>query len=138
LYIEDYIFPNGPGATLHVNLRADSITGPVIGATSAVLMHGGFFGYTNFFFPAPAAVTPGTTYYFQPVVESGNPRTQLLPGFTYGNGTAFSNGTADPFSDLWFREGIVVPEPSSSWLLVIGSGVLLYVRRMHLKKPSAP
>jgi hypothetical protein len=136
LYLSDTTFPNGPGAAIYVNLRTDSITGPVIAATSPVLMPGGFFGYTNFFFPAPAAVTPGTTYYLQPVVDSGNPYTELLPGFTYSGGTAFSSGTADQFHDLWFREGIIVPEPSS-WLLLIGSGVLFYGRRVHLKKRFA-
>lgn len=34
--------------------------------------NGSYFAATDFFFPAPISVAPGTTYYFQPVQQSGD------------------------------------------------------------------
>jgi hypothetical protein len=131
LYTGDSSF-NGVGATLYVNLRSDSMTGPIIGTTSAILLPDGFVGRTNFFFTTQVPVTPGVTYYFQPVVQSGD-TWQIISdsgqNFSYAGGTAFYHGTASPFEDLWFREGIIVPEPSLSALLIFGGGAVVYVRR---------
>ena len=129
----------GVGATLYINLRSDSITGPIMASTDPVFIPNlfgtafGAAGYTNFFFTTSVAVTPGTTYYFQPVIQSGDSCFIIAYHYTYAGGTAFFNGTADPNNDLWFREGIVVPEPSSL-LLLIGSGVLFYVRHAKNRK----
>lgn len=119
LYVGDYIFPNGPGAQIYVNLLSDSITGSVMATSSTIFMPGSFSGYTNFVFPGSVALTPGTTYYLEPVALSGNPNTQILASFTYLNGTLYSSGTAQN-AQLWFREGIVVPEPSTVALVAIG------------------
>ena len=112
LYVGDYIFPNGPGAQIYVNLLSGSITGSVMGTSSTIFMPGSFSGYTNFVFPGSVALTPGTTYYLEPVALSGNPNTQILASFAYPNGTLYSSGTAQN-AQLWFREGIAVPEPSA-------------------------
>ena len=53
---------------------------------------------------------------------------------SYAGGTAIAQGIPIPDRDLWFREGIVVvPEPSSALLALLGSGVWLSVRRKHHK-----
>jgi hypothetical protein len=137
LWLSDSVL-NGLGATVYVNLRTSSITGPIFGSTDPVLMPDGFGvssrGFTSFFFSTPVPVTPGVTYYFQPVVQSGDNSWALIGyHYNYSGGTAFVNGTADSVNDLWFREGIVVPEPSSL-SLIIGSGVLFYVRRAKNRK----
>jgi len=130
LKLYDFDPGNSLGATVYVNLLAISITGTVLAASSPVFMPDDFLGYTDFLFLTPVSVTPGTTYYFQPVVQSGDAWIAAWGGSSsYSNGTAFSNGQAVPFQDLWFREGIVVPEPSPSWLILLGSGIFLYVRR---------
>src|SRR5260221_12356346 len=54
---------NSTGATVYVNLRSDSITGPILGSTDPVFMPDGFGAggsqsLTNFFFPLPVTVTP--------------------------------------------------------------------------------
>ena len=119
-----------PSATVYINLLADSITGPVLGQSELVTLPGGQFTDTplNFFFANPVAVTPGVTYYLQPVAES-NPAVAyvIASGYLYSGGTLFLNGEPNP-QDLWFREGIVVPEPSPSWLALLGSGVWFYLR----------
>src|SRR5664279_1492038 len=86
-------FISGPpqlgGATVYVNLRADSISGPILSSTVPVFMPYPFaHGITNFFFPTPVAITPGTTYYLQPVVQSGNSQWGLIAdAYGYQGGT---------------------------------------------------
>jgi hypothetical protein len=125
LQLADANYGNGSGATVYVNLRSNSITGPIMGSTDPVFMPDGFGigngnrGYTNFFFSTAVSVIPGTTYYFQPVVQSGNDLVIIGYNYGYSGGTAFFQGVANPNSDLWFREGIyVVPEPSSLSLVI--------------------
>jgi hypothetical protein len=128
LYLEEAVF-NGASAIVFVNLRSGSITGAVVSATSPVFLRGGYFGYVNFLFTAPIAVNPGTTYFLQPIFSSTDTwRTSGLPGTSYGDGTAFFNGIAASNEDLWFREGIVVPEPSAISLLMFVAGFALWFR----------
>ena len=113
---------NGLGATLYVNIRSNSITGPLMSSTSPVYMpetpSGG--GVTNFFFSTPVTVTPGTTYFFEIVVQSGDLLRVNLAG-SYPNGAAYYEGHAFPTDAFWFREGVVVPEPSSAALLLLAA-----------------
>jgi len=124
---------NGFGATLYVNLRTNSITGPILSSTDPVPLPDGFGrgsnGYVNFFFSRPVALVPGTVYYFQPVVQSGD--TWEIASYSYGypGGTAYFQGRGSgDLSDLWFREGVVAPEPSPALLVVIGGCLLFRLR----------
>jgi hypothetical protein len=121
---------NSLGATVYVNLRADSISGSILGSTDPVFMADGFVGYPNFIFSSPVTVTPGTVYYFQPVVQSGDLwGITAYNAYNYSGGTAYSQGAAVPAFDLWFREGIVVPEPSGAFLVLVGIGLVVWCRR---------
>ena len=122
-------FFNGVGATLSVNLLSGSIVGPVLGSTDPVFLTDTFAGYTDFIFSTPVSVTPGVTYYFQPIVQTGDTWTLRSYNYLYPNGTAFANGVASPGFDLWFREGLIIPEPSSAWLALVGAGVLAWFQR---------
>jgi len=132
---------NGLGASVYVNLRGDSITGPIIDSTASIFLpdkfgDNGSNGYVNFFFTTPVTVTPGVTYYFQPMVQSGGDL-WIAAGsisYNYPGGSSYAHGVANA-QDLWFREGIVVPEPSAVSLL-IGSGVWFYVHRKKNPKRS--
>jgi hypothetical protein len=136
-----YEFSNGLGSTVYVNLRANSITGPILGSTAPVFLPDGFGfggsrGYTNFLFSTPISVTPGTMYYFQPVLQSGDITCSIVSyHYVYSGGTSYFNGIARKSWNLWFREGILVPEPSALSLL-IGSGALFYVRHKQIKMRS--
>ena len=124
------LLANGP-ATLDVVLHANSLTGPVIGTSEQVTLQSGFAGFVNFYFDTPASVTPGTMYYFQPVVLPGGSdvATYTSRFYNYTGGAAFYQGTASSTDDLWFREGIIVPEPSTWALLLMCAGALWFLRR---------
>ncbi len=128
LFLIDGVRNNGLGATVYVNLREDAITGPVLGLSGPVFMPDNFGigsgGYTNFFFSSPVPVTPGATYYLQPVVQSGDTWEVVEYNYSYPGGTLFLNGAAVPFDDLWFREGVFVPEPSWALLILVGGGIV--------------
>jgi hypothetical protein len=132
-YMGDANFGNSLGATVYLNLRANSITGPILGTTDPISMPDSFSAPVNFFFPTPVAVVPGVTYFLQPAVQTGDFWYALIYNtYNYTGGTAYENGASQGGLDLWFREGIVVPEPSSALLLLLGGGAFLLLRR---KKP---
>ena len=130
---------NGLGATMDILLRSDSITGPIIGTSDSVTMPDRYGNYTDFIFSTPVAVKPGETYYFQPVVESGDSWAIIsVYSFLFPGGTGYYNGKANANFDLWFREGVVVvPEPSSVVLLLLGGGMLALFRRVKAKPRAA-
>lgn len=133
----DYTAGNGRGGGVYIVLRSDSIHGPILAATRPVLMEDGF-GYgpgvnntVSFFFPEPVPLTPGTTYYFQPAVEVNSDPWYVIGynSYRYPGGTAFWGSEAQPGLDLWFRTGVVIPEPSSLVLGLFGLAVFACARR---------
>src|SRR5437764_1369181 len=50
LKLYDGSLTDGLGATFYVNLRSNSISGPVLGFSTGVLMTNGFAGPVNFYF----------------------------------------------------------------------------------------
>src|SRR5450759_795165 len=94
-------FPgNSLGASVYINLRSNSITGPIMASTDPVFMADGFGvanrEYANFFFSTEIAVTPGMTYFFQPVVGAGGD-TWVAGGdtrYNYTGGTLIFQGVA--------------------------------------------
>lgn len=95
----------------------------------------GIAGITNFFFSTPITLTPGQTYYLQPVVLSGDDPWDIivLTDDAYSNGQLFSNGLPGATIDFWFREGIVsVPEPSTLALIGV-SCFLVYIFKRRCK-----
>ena len=114
---------NTNGNLVTINLRSNSITGPILATTTSFAASNEFFGIGEFFFSSPVPVVPGVTYFFQPFIQPGPAiNAQLTDG--YAGGTAFFQGNSFPNYDFWFREGIVVPEPSSVGLALVGAGLL--------------
>ena len=126
---------NGVGATISLNLRENSISGTLLATTSSVSLANGFAGTVNFLFPSEISLTPGQIYAFELIVQSGSDLWNASAGeYNYTGGTAFANGVPAAGSDLWFREGIVVPEPSSLSLIALSTGILLVMRRRRNRK----
>jgi len=124
---------NGLGAALSINLRTSSITGAILATTDPVLLPDAIPGpatFVDFFFATPVSVVPGTTYYFQPLVQSGDIILigRFIQGSDYLGGTEYLQGLPGS-DDLWFREGITVPEPSSTLLVLFGTGTLVLCRQ---------
>ena len=129
-------------ATIAINLWADSLSGTLLGTTQPLDLPAGY-GTANatFSFASPVALMPGSTYYFQPVIQSGGNSDWFFRAdyYDYAGGVLFTQG--QPRTDglvAWFREGIIVPEPSALSLFGLGLGVLFYARRTHTKRNSIP
>lgn len=132
-YLSDGNF-NGIGSTIYVNLWAGSLgTGTLLGTSETVSMPDGFNGASTFLFTTPITVTPGTTYFLQPFIQSGDPFELGIVGNNYANGAGYLHGT-QLAGDFWFRDGIVVPEPSILSLSVLGvAGICAVSRNRRLK-----
>lgn len=125
---------DGLGSTIAVNLWSGSIgTGTLLDTSTSVSMPDLFTGQSTFFFTTPVGLNPGTTYYLQPVIQSGDSFEIGVGGLTYPNGMAYFQGTAHPNLDIWFREGILVPEPSIFSLAALGT-IGLYAVSRHRRK----
>ncbi|MFM2083106.1 MAG: hypothetical protein RL380_1797 [Verrucomicrobiota bacterium] len=131
LNLQDVFVNNNLGATLYVNLRANSITGAVLAASAPVFMPDGYIGFTNFIFASSVSVIPGTTYYFEPVVQSGDVWGANIGDYNYDGGKSYVQGMGLGGGDFWFREGIIVPapEPGTLWLGALGAGLLFGIRQ---------
>lgn len=134
LNIFDWNANNGTGAVIYVNLRSDSITGTIIDSTTPVSLPDNFglplgsgSQFVNLYFANTVPLQPGVTYFLQPVVQSGDVTVILGDVFNYSGGAEYAFGNAST-ADYWFREGIVVPEPSSSILLLLGATSLVRSR----------
>jgi hypothetical protein len=119
----------GIGATLHVNVRSTSFNGPVLASSLSVVFPNGYTGVTNFLFPSSVPLSPGTVYYLEPIIESGDQWNTAADEYNYPGGMVFANGVAASGSDMWFREGIIVPEPSSGMIALFGVCSVIYARR---------
>ena len=130
LKFNDGDLTDGLGANIYLNLRTDSITGPILGTTAAVTMADGFRGVRDFFLPATVSLTSGATYYFELTLQSGGPWRTSIASYNYTGGEAFRQGLPYPGGDYWFREGLyVIPEPSSAVLSLVVGGTLVLLRR---------
>ncbi|MGI8966985.1 MAG: PEP-CTERM sorting domain-containing protein [Limisphaerales bacterium] len=118
---------NHAGSTLSVNVRANSITGLTLGSSGPIFTPDGFFGTNTFLFSIPVALTPGITYYLQTVQAGDHVSSYVTAG--YAGGSGISKGVASRDYDLWFREGVLVPEPSSGFLFLLGASLFACSRR---------
>jgi len=110
--------------TFVVNLRAGAYNGPILSSTSPIILvnHGTQIG--SFYYPDNVVVTPGQLYFFEPVLlTAGSMDIGYKFPSSYPDGDAWNNGLQDT-GDYWFREGIVVPEPATLWLFLVGGSVL--------------
>jgi len=128
---QTYVFDdnNGAGVAFAVNLREGAYNGPILSSTTpVVLLNRLMTQIGTFYYPDNISVTPGQLYFFEPVLLSpGSMNTGYKFPSSYPFGEAWNNGVpSSTGSDYWFREGIVVPEPGTVWMLLFGSGVFIW------------
>jgi hypothetical protein len=104
------------------------VSGTILSSTVPLSFADGFVGIGLFVFPSTVDLTPGTTYFVEPVVQSGDQWNINAGEYNYPGGSAFFGGLPVTASDYWFREGIVVPEPGTWALLLLGLGALAWRR----------
>lgn len=120
---------NSVGATLVVNLRSNAINGPILRTSIPVALNDGYRGTVSFFFSSAVPVVINTTYFFEVAAQSGDNWGITTLGDTYSNGAFYGGGFPFSAADMWFREGIVVPEPTSAALVILGGAVVARFRR---------
>ena len=113
------------GGSLAIEIRQGGFDGTVI-ATSPEVQLGPFFqGSVLFRFSDPVSLVPGETYAFQPIPVSGNmnwfANANESPQTGYPSGRLYFDGSFMPDNtDLYFVEGINIPEPAPVMLIVLG------------------
>ncbi len=120
------------GSSVFVNLRSSSMTGTILGTTDtqAVSLDPRF--PVTFSFLSSVSLSPGTQYFLEPVVAVNNGTVSITISDPLSNPNPYQGGTefhagAPAGLDLWFSEGIIVPEPSIWTLLGLGGVVMFAV-----------
>jgi hypothetical protein len=136
--------------TLYLNLREGGATGPILGSTPPVLFRyasgdpgQGETHVQDFVFPGAFEVAPGEKYFVEVVHVSGDdligvamvsPMYAGAPTY-YPPGELVMGGWTFRGWDMWFREGILIPEPGTGSLLGLGTALLAwrcFCRRIRL------
>jgi hypothetical protein len=130
LLLYDGDFNHVAGATVYVNLRSNSISGPILSSTAPVFLPDFFIGITNFFFGNTVSLVPEATYVLEVAALEGDDFGAVRSDRSYTRGSIISEGISYPGINLWFQEGVIVtPEPSVLALGVLGAGLLFWRRR---------
>ncbi len=121
---------------LAVNLRESSPDGAILGTTHTVTIPRGtnYSGPLSFLFPGQISLVPGQVYYMEPfmVKPAGYGTSCHINAFyyNYAGGRYIDRDNDNTKSlDLWFREGIVVPEPGTMALVLLGASCFIWRRR---------
>jgi len=133
-FVELQLNDGTTASTVAINIRSGSITGSLLGTSMPTTLPSNSGGTFDFLFSNPITLTPGTQYYFEPVVVSGGFAVSEITFIQYTGGDLIQSGAARTDRDLWFREGMVssVPEPSSAALFAVAAGALFWRARKKL------
>jgi hypothetical protein len=129
------------GATLAVAIRQGGVDGGIIGTSMPLNVPGGFSGALLFRFADPVDLVPGANYVLQPLALAGYSEWAVDGSFDpgYPRGRLWFNGSfwlGD--TDLIFREGIGVPEPTPSQLLALGLGMVSLLQFWRMGASRVP
>lgn len=130
--------------TPYVRIREGSILGPILGTSSLALPSPSLL--VTFRFAAPIALVPDDVYVIE-VVNDGGIESMIgvgdpipMPESVYPRGRLILDGQPDLDGlDLWFQEGLGIPEPATGVLIGIGLAVLRSTARTRprTRRPRA-
>jgi hypothetical protein len=89
---------------------------------------------THFEFSSPVALTPGSMYVIELAQLAADSAWGVAEAFGggYGSGRMLWGGLpSSQGGDLWFQEGVVVPEPGVMSLCMLSAVFYLFLRRSH-------
>jgi hypothetical protein len=117
--------PNDSG-TFQVRIHEGSL-GNIVGISDPISISTPGPGLlAHFEFPNSISLTPGETYLFD--IPHSGPFWGAIVGPSTYQGQAFISGQWSTEQDLWFREGVIVPEPAT-WKLAGSVLGLLWLNR---------
>jgi hypothetical protein len=115
-------------ATVKVNIRLGSISGPILGTSQpTVIPFSVSPSVSSFRFSTPVTLIPGDVYVIEPFVVCGNTLIGSADTNNYLSGNQILGGVGQTTIDLWFQEGISVPERRKWPLLRIGLIALIAI-----------
>jgi hypothetical protein len=83
-----------------------------MGSTTAQYMPTGFNGFVSFFFTNDIVLLPGVKHYLEPVHIFGTDNWSVAYASMnlaqYAGGGLITYGTESIYSDMWFREGVLL------------------------------
>ncbi len=133
--------PGSPGvgdATAYLTLTTSSYGTP-IATTATSVLPGGFVGPTTFFFPSSVSLAPGSEYFFRYYIQAPHTWYVGTGYYSYTGGNSTMGGLVLPGGQqYWFREGIIVPEPSSAVLLLLGGAAFVCLCRLRSPAKLGP
>ena len=116
--------------SLYAEIHADTFSGPLLGTASPITYSQTFAGEAHLEFPTTVSITSGQLYVLRldsTFAPGYGVQINLVPagaGPGYDKGRfVFGGLPQSDGADLWFREGIAVPEPST--LAVGGLAILI-------------
>ena len=97
-------------ATVEVNIRLGSISGPILGTSQPTVIPFSLApSVSSFRFSKPVPLIVGELYVIEPFVVSGHTLLVSTSTNNYVGGNQILRGVAQTNNDLWFQEGISVP-----------------------------
>jgi hypothetical protein len=136
---------NSGDGTFQIAIHQGTITAPVLALSGQMTFSSGINGTdAQFTFPSTVPLAPGNTYVLEVLQIAGNalwgvevPLSAVVNGQTidmnYPGGRMIFAGVPRDTNDMIFAEGIFVPEPSVSFLLLAGVLVFGLGRRASSK-----
>lgn len=138
--VQGGILPDNSTTRSRVLLRAGGESGSLIASSAPLSIDDGAVLTRTYRFEAPVSLNPGEVYYFgMDLLETDSADTRMVVsiidhGDPYPGGDLVVNGVVNPGMDLWFREGLMVPEPSPGHLLALGALALFHRQtRMRIR-----
>jgi hypothetical protein len=123
--------PNSFG--LKVNIRADSLAGPILGTSLQAAVQGAppALPVFHFDFASPVPLVPGNVYVIQPILVQPTAPVgfSFLDPPPYAGGRAIIHGVIRDDIDMIFRTGLTVPEPATISMCSLVVALLLRRRR---------